>query len=116
MLLEVLCENLEESRMCRRIGRAKIIDRVDDPSPEEKAPHPVDYGLGKVGIIRSGHPFGQLGSRIGTLALRQGLAVEEGGPDFRFRLGMDHLDALAVEAVPAGGIVDDRRITPIDLP
>ena len=64
MRCEIVCQSLEHLRVGRRVGRAKIVHRMHDTSPEKLAPNAIRHRLGKVWILRSQHPVGQ--SRSGV--------------------------------------------------
>ena len=57
MLFKVLCQCFQQIRVSRRIRGAKIIDWMDQPSPKEVRPYPVDSRFGEI-WMRS-HPPGK---------------------------------------------------------
>ena len=88
--------------MRRRVGRTEIVHRIDDPPPEEIAPHPIDGGRGEIGVVRRGHPLGQGHPQVGGVALGRLAPVEEGRFDRLLGAGVGQGRRLWRPASPAG--------------
>ena len=76
-------ERVEKSWVCRRIGRPKVVDRIDDANAEQIPPDSVDGRAVEEGVVVGGEPVDQRRARIlagGDLQRRaeQRLGREEG--------------------------------------
>ena len=96
--------------MGRWVGRAEVIHRLHDAPSEEVAPDAVDDSLGKVGIFRRGHPFGQPHAQIPPLAVGKKAAVGETGRDLLLGPGMKDLGRASILAPAVPLDVVDHEI------
>jgi hypothetical protein len=99
---------------------AEVVDRLDEPAPQEVAPHPIDEGLGEDVVVRAGDEIRQRLPPVDVLALADLAAVQEGrerdadrpvaAVEGRVRLGrlVGQLDVI--DDLGAGGVGD------LDLP
>ncbi len=76
-LLKLLRQPVEQLGIARRVVRPEVVDRVDDPSAHEVAPHPVDERLGEVDVLRVGDDLAKLDPAIDVGPLADLAAVEE---------------------------------------
>ena len=97
----------QQRRVCRRVSQAEIIDRVDQPSAKEVAPHPVHRGFSEVGM-RS-HPFRESHPGVCKLVPRQRRAVQEARLHFLLGARVNHPKPLAPFPVPTW-IIDQDEI------
>ena len=66
---ELRREPVEQLGVGGRIARADVVNRLDDAHPEQVTPQAVDITLGKIRVVRAGHPRGEFLSARGFLLL-----------------------------------------------
>ena len=124
---ELLREVLEQLRIGGGISRADVVQRLDDPAPQQIPPDPVHVARGEVTVVRCGHPDGELltagflrlfldGCAIGKLRfghLAGAVVLHLAGGiflhHFKQRLGALHRGATELAAV-ARGIFRQREL------
>ena len=76
VLLKVLSQPVQQTRMGRRVSQTKVVDWIHNPSSEEMTPHPVNHGFRKVGMSR--HPVGQLLPEVAPVPAGEHSTIEKG--------------------------------------
>src|SRR5262245_61650317 len=57
---ELLCERIEQLGVRRWVGRAHVVQRIDDSPAEEMGPVAIGDGPAEERVFRLGHPVNQL--------------------------------------------------------
>ena len=110
---------MQQKRMGSRIGRAQIVDRLDQSAPKHLFPNTVHHGARKKWIFRIANPFGERGARVYFFGPGNLQAAEHFRPkNFlrfwmfddagRFRIVGEALDELAFTSAVYGDAFEGR--------